>query len=180
MSFNSLSRVLTELSKQPAWENQQQHYQLLQIWQDAVKPEVALQTRPLYIARKMLWVATSSSAWAQTLSLKRYSLLKKLNAQLSEPLTDIRFSTAQWHQNRDRSVSQSDSSVHPSRVSGAKALPPEGDSPRSAFERWSQGVRSRSQHLPNCPQCQRPAPKGELQRWGLCCHCVAQQWHSLK
>ena len=181
MSLNSLHRVLNELAKQPAWETQQQYCRLLEIWQAVVEPEVALQARPLYMARKVLWVATSSSVWAQTLSLKRYSLLKKLNAQLPEPLVDIRFSTAQWHKNERDTAAHAQSDLinqHPSQVTQtASASSSPANTPQSAFEHWAEGVRARSHHLPCCPQCQCATPKGELQRWGRCYHCAAQQWH---
>ena len=173
MSFDSLDGVLAALKQQSIPELQQYH-RLLESWQAVVEPSVALQTRPLYVSRQILWVATSSSVWAQTLSLQRYALLKKLNAELSEPLVDIRFSTAQWHK-RDRSTAAIPGSQgHPSRTKPFPKLPP-GNSPQVAFERWSEQIRARSPHQV-CPSCQCPTPEGELQRWGLCYLCTTKQW----
>ena len=133
MSFDSLDGVLAALKQQSIPELQQYH-RLLESWQAIVEPSVALQTRPLYVSRQILWVATSSSVWAQTLSLQRYALLKKLNAELSEPLVDIRFSTAQWHK-RDRSTAAIPvSQGHPSRTKPVPTQLPPGNSPQAAFE----------------------------------------------
>ena len=174
MSFDSLDHVLRALKQQSSPELQQYHH-LLESWQAVVEPSVALQTRPLYVARQVLWVATSSSVWAQTLSLQRYALLKKLNAELSEPLVDIRFSTAQWHK-RDRSAAAIPSfQGHPSRTKRVPTQLPPGNSPQEAFKRWAEGIRARSLHQ-NCPSCQCPTPEGELQRWGLCYLCTTKQW----
>ncbi|MGK7875287.1 MAG: DUF721 domain-containing protein [Xenococcaceae cyanobacterium] len=190
MSFNSIHQILKTIEKQPGWVQYQQYRRVLQCWEGVIEPKVALQTRPLYIARKVLWVATSSSVWAQTLSLQRYSLLKKLNAQLPEQLVDIRFSPAQWHnKNRPHDSSSNPQSIpqeqHPSLVvteadpSSLNQLP-EGNNLQAAFQRWVEVIKARSQNLPLCPQCQCPTPKGELQRWDVCAHCAAKQWAHLQ
>jgi predicted nucleic acid-binding Zn ribbon protein len=189
MSFNSLPEILEHLEKQAGWERHQQYRHLLQCWTAVVEPPVALQTRPLYIARQVLWVATSSSAWAQTLSLQRYFLLKKLNTLLREPLTDIRFSSAHWHDRLSDSTDEKPGQMspvekHPSLVD--ETLPPSSTPERlmedntldAVFARWTEVVRSRSQSLPLCPQCQCPTPVGELERWTVCACCAAQLWSS--
>ncbi len=186
MSFNSIDRVLEAIEKQSSWELYRQYRRLLQCWKAVVEPKVALQTRPLYIARKVLWVATSNSVWAQTLAMGRYPLLKKLNAQLPEQLVDIRFSPAQWHnKNLSHAYSPHSQSIapqqHPSRLVTNRAPSslnqlPEENTPQSAFQRWREVIQARSQNLPLCPQCQCPTPRGELQRWHLCACCAAQQW----
>ncbi|MBF2021777.1 MAG: DUF721 domain-containing protein [Hydrococcus sp. C42_A2020_068] len=186
MSFDSLDRILEALEKQADWEIQQQYRHLLQCWETVVDPKVVRQTRPLYIARNVLWVATSSSVWAQNLSFQRYSLLKKLNALLSEPLTDIRFSTAQWHNSKrltdsaPKSISQE---KHPSAIEMISQpplteLPKAGKTPEAAFQSWAAVIGARSQNLPLCPRCQSPTPPGELERWSVCAHCIAKQWSS--
>ncbi|MGF1480090.1 MAG: DciA family protein [Cyanophyceae cyanobacterium] len=173
MSFDSLDHVLEAI----ALPNSQQHC-LLEAWHTVVKPQVARHTRPLYVQRQVLWVATASSVWAQTLSLQRYSLLKKLNAQLDELLVEIRFSPAQWHQSSPASPDTA-SREHPSHLEREirDLLPqlPAGDNPHAAFQRWATTVQARSHSLPGCPQCQCPTPPGELQRWGMCIHCLAKQ-----
>lgn len=186
MSFNSLDQVLASVEQQPGWETYRQYRHLLECWQLIVKPNVALETRPLYIVRQVLWVATSSSVWAQTLSLQRYSLLKKLNAHLPEPLVDIRFSTAQWYnQNKvSGSVSSITQAQHPSLITPdetSSCLPQLSvqNTPQSAFQRWAEAIRLRAQNLPLCPQCQSPTPPGELERWHLCAYCAPKNWHEV-
>lgn len=192
MSLNSLDHILDLVVNQPGWEAQRQFHLLLKSWQEVVEPKIALQTRPLYVARKVLWIATANSVWAQTLTLQRYSLLKKLNQKISPPLTDLRFSTAKWPQQLAIIPSSSDYQVtnnqkHPSLISpliprvktNKTNLPqlPLGQDPQGAFQRWAQALEQRSQSCSFCPQCQSPTPEGELKRWQVCIHCVSQQWN---
>jgi len=101
MSFNSLSGLLNQLeAKYPQWDSYRQYRRLLLCWGQVVSTEVAKQSRPLYLNRGVLSVATASAAWAQTLSLQRYQLIQKLSPVLDEPLIDMRFSTVQWTQSR--------------------------------------------------------------------------------
>lgn len=181
MSLNPLDRILEILEQQPGWENQRRYRQVLECWEVAIDPRAAEQTRPLHIARNVLWVATSNSVWAQTLTMQRYSLLKKLNAQLSEPLVDIRFSPAQWHNLKSFSIDNSlAQEKHPSVIEIEQPLVKESSpakkTPKEAFKRWAAAIEARSQNLPQCPCCQSPTPEGELQRWGRCAHCIAKQW----
>ncbi len=148
MSFNSIQQILAAIEKQPSWRRQQQYCHLLQCWEKVVSTKIAQVSHPLYIASKVLFVATSSAVWAQTLSFERYQLLKKLNTLLPENLSDIRFSpTLQAIKNH----SQSRLENHLSKV-------------------------ERNLPLPLCPSCNAPTTPGELQRWRLCCHCAAKQW----
>ncbi|MDP4360578.1 DUF721 domain-containing protein, partial [Escherichia coli] len=90
-----LDRVLGVIAQQNRL--QQQPFQLvLKYWAEAVGSVVATHTQLLSIEKNVLWVATSSASWAQTLTFERQRILAKLNKQLPSPLTDIRFSTAQW------------------------------------------------------------------------------------
>ena len=98
MSFKSLDNLLTTLQQQPQWESYHYYRQVLTIWETVLDPAILSYTKPLAIRRQVLWVATLSPVWAQNLTLQRYGLLKKLNSQLTQPLTDIRFSAALWHQ----------------------------------------------------------------------------------
>ena len=178
MSFNSLDQLLETIIQQPGWEKYRQNLCLFQSWEKTVGEKIAAHTRPLYIKRNVLWVATSSSVWAQTLSMQRYSLLLKLNQQLPYQLTDLRFSTAEWHKPRI-SNSLAELNNHPSQVTvtnlaDAMSQLPQGDTPKTAFQRWLQALKMRSQGLPTCPQCQAPTPAGEIERWGRCFHCASQ------
>ncbi|HBE17434.1 MAG TPA: DUF721 domain-containing protein [Cyanobacteria bacterium UBA11149] len=198
--FESLNRILSKLENQPLWQERQELQQLLACWAEIVGTKAAQETRPFAIARDTLYVATSSSVWVQDLKLKRYQILKQLQAKLSIPFTDIYFSTAQWHQDSTDSSTTS-LSQHPSYIDpkfgnsqcrdgskngddcqnsppiplDAASLPTYRD-PQSAFARWAQILQARSQSLPLCPQCGCPTPMGEIQRWYVCALCAAKQW----
>jgi predicted nucleic acid-binding Zn ribbon protein len=185
MSFNSLKQIIKAIEKQPGWEEYQQYRLLCQSWQEVIDKKIAQNSRPLYIARKILWVATSSSTWAQELSLKRYSLLKQLNSKLPFQLVDIRFSPAKWHDSQaSTSVVASNLTKQedrPSKVDFNAAVLSESSLASSnkleiVVQRWAKTWEMRSQTLPCCPKCHSPTPSGELKRWGLCHHCIAQKW----
>ena len=98
LHFNSVEQILTQLEQQPGWEKFKEYRQLLKCWHSTVNQTTAEHTRPLYVARQVLWVAASNASRAQELSFQRYTLLKRLNKQLPFTLKDIRFSSSQWHQ----------------------------------------------------------------------------------
>ncbi|NJP08047.1 MAG: DUF721 domain-containing protein [Leptolyngbyaceae cyanobacterium RU_5_1] len=192
MSLQSLNQVLGNLKHQYRNREQQTLQQVVSCWSEVVGSIVAAQTQPLSIQRKILRVATSSSAWAQNLVFERQRIMDKLNRSLSVPIVDIRFSTAQWHQTeRDPSFAGAEQQAelwraHPSRLSGQPASPPNSPSkpeqepkpidPVSAFQYWAKQMRSRSHHFPLCPQCQCPTPPGEIDRWQVCALCAAKRW----
>jgi predicted nucleic acid-binding Zn ribbon protein len=184
MSFNSLNDIIHQIEQQPGWEEYQQYRLLLKIWSEIIDSKIGNNTHPLYIARNILWVATSSSTWAQELSLRRYMLLKQLNSKLPFQLLDIRCSSARWHQsNYSSSVATSKYTQpqdHPSKVSiNSTALSqnplPSSNNLQLAVESWAKTWKMRSRSLPSCPQCYCPTPTGELERWGYCYHCIAQE-----
>lgn len=184
MSFKSLNHILSALEQQSRWQ-EQPFQRLLKCWTETVGAAVAAHTRPLSMQRDILWVATSSSAWAQNLTFERQRILQKLNPQLPSPLADIRFSTAQWQRPKDpnQTADQPKTGLwreHPSslmNMSGVpKSLEPNSPNPNTAFQRWAKVMQLRSQGLPLCPQCHCPTPLGELQRWTICSICVAKQW----
>ncbi|MBD2022135.1 DUF721 domain-containing protein [Leptolyngbya sp. FACHB-36] len=183
MALNSISQVLTGLEAQYQSPERQQLQRLLQCWVEAVGPAAATQTQPLAVQRGVLRVATSSAAWAQNLMFDRRRILEKLNPHLPTPLTDIRFSTAQW-QDRKAIVSSFGSEqqtqlwqAHPSRLAAVpQPRSTEFSDPTQAFQQWAASVQSRMQDLPLCPECQCPTPAGELDRWSVCAHCAAKQW----
>ncbi|NJR38099.1 MAG: DUF721 domain-containing protein [Leptolyngbyaceae cyanobacterium CSU_1_4] len=180
----SLSQILGDLESQDSWKGRQQLQQILSRWSSVVGEAVASQTRPTGIQRRVLLVATSSSAWAQNLGFERVRILEKLNALMTFNLTDIRFSTAQWRSEYSLIAANiSESAIlwrdHPSRL--AHLVPPVSAAPvapdsQSAFRNWARVMRSRAQHLPLCPACQCPTPPGELSRWQVCSVCAAQQF----
>lgn len=107
--FKSLHHILDVIENQPGWETQQQFRLIIAKWSEVVGATVAAHTRPTGIDRGVLWVATSSSIWAQELTFKRHLILRKLSEKLGEKLRkkdastlgsidikDIRFSPGQW------------------------------------------------------------------------------------
>lgn len=184
MSFKSLPQLLNSMSNQESWRGRRQFQQLCNCWFEVVGAVVAAQTRPTGIQRQVLQVATSSSAWAQNLAFERHRILAKLNDRLKLDLTDIRFSTAHWQSefNRTRVENASEAVIlwreHPSRLVGGIRSPrqPTPRDPQTAFRNWARAVRAQSQHLPLCPACHCPTPEGELIRWSVCSLCAAQQF----
>jgi predicted nucleic acid-binding Zn ribbon protein len=183
MSFKSLDNLLTTLQQQPQWESYHYYRQVLTIWETILDPALLSYTKPLAIRRQVLWVATLSPVWAQNLTLQRYGLLKKLNSQLTQPLNDIRFSAAQWHQVEQLKNLQSSNTLEQSETYSTflttLSFPDETEkapakSPEEAFQRWAKVLQSRSEQLPPCPRCQAPVLPQELERWSICGNCATK------
>ena len=183
MSFKSIDRILAIVKQQSRL--QQQPFQIaLQSWAEVVGQAVAPHTQLLSIQRDILWVATSSAAWAQTLTMERSRILTKLNAYLTTPLTDIRFSTAQWQRPetiaRDRAISEDFfGGAHPSileKTTLSAAKPAKPLDAQAAFSQWAKTTQQKNHNLPLCPQCQSPTPPGELARWQVCCICAVKKF----
>lgn len=184
MSFKSLNHLLGALQEQTEWQPFQQ---LLKFWPEVVGAAVADHTRPVAIQRDIISVATSSAAWAQTLTFERQRILAKLNAKLPSPMLDIRFSTAQWQRPKNSSLEPGLAAKnfwreHPSSLvdvpPGLKVERNNNQGPNATFDRWAKLMQARSQGLPLCPQCHCPTPPGELQRWASCSICATKQWHA--
>ena len=187
MFSNSLKNILHRLSQQPEWEQYQQYCEVKKCWQKITNQKIAYNTQPKFISRQILWVATSSSVWAQELSLQRYSLLKKLNSQLTFTITDIRFSPGNWTESS--LTSQSEAKNHnitkfpkPPILPKIKGLKnsPKIDDPQIALKKWLEKIQNRAEsqtqpYLP-CPQCSSLTPIPELERWQVCSHCIANKW----
>lgn len=182
---------MTQLEQQPGWEKFREHRQLLMCWPKVVGASNSSHTRPLYINRQVLWVATSTSARAQELSFQRYALLKKLNKQLSFTLKDIRFSSSQWHQapvqvNPELNIfSISDKYKLLASSPASKALSKEQKKgkkttsvtkAKAAVECCLETIRQNSLLFSSCPKCKVSTPEEEIKRWNSCYHCVAQKW----
>ncbi|MFY7802751.1 MAG: DUF721 domain-containing protein [Limnoraphis robusta] len=181
--MQSLNQVLGRLHIQLLTPEQQQFQSTLDHWAMVVGQRAIAHTRPVSINRGVLIVATSSAAWSQQLTFKRSQILRQLNQRLSNPLNDIKFSTALWHGQGNCSVSAEDAADrpqnHPSYItdippSQTNALPTPV-SPQTAFANWAEMIQRRSQSLPECPQCHCPTPPGELKRWSVCAMCFSQQ-----
>jgi predicted nucleic acid-binding Zn ribbon protein len=173
MSFKSLERSIKKWEDRPELQQLHQFRQIATSWLDVVGAPVAKNSRPHALNRGVLFVATSSSTWAQHLTLQRSRILTKLNPLLSEPITEIRFATAQW-QNRVLTPTEQ-SSASPDLEKSTHILSEVND-PVTAFENWAEVMQKRSQHLPLCPGCQCPTPHPEIERWGICALCSAKNF----
>lgn len=174
MSLNSINNLLKQFFSPADWEEYHQYQQLVDAWSKAVPSSLLGRTRPLYIKKKVLWVATVNAVWAQQLQLQRRSILAKLQ-QLGFELSDVRFTTHGW---QPKSTAELHQPPPPSALPpGPKPdVPPlSSPTPDAVIERWLEVYRGRTQHLPLCPQCQSPTPPGELQRWSVCAVCMAQK-----
>ncbi len=184
MFSNSLQNILQHLAQQPGWEKYRQQQEVVQCWSKIINPQIAQNTRPRFISRQILWVATSSSVWAQELSLQRYSLLKKLNSQLTFTISDIRFSSVDWHKSSENLALKKPDEVRKTQNQifiGKKAENnPEINDPKIALQKWLKNLKTRAESPTKpffpCPQCGSPTPASELERWQVCCHCVANKW----
>jgi predicted nucleic acid-binding Zn ribbon protein len=185
MAFNSLDHILGVLGNQTLGQKQRDYQQLVEAWAKAVGPKINQQTRVLAVERGVLTVATSSSAWAQTLMFERRRILQRLNLGRKEAIADIRFSPRDWSKSNLECPDLADQALlwqdHPSRVvpsSSEAEVPvdsPKQD-PQGAFARWAARVQARSLGLPSCPNCGCPTPSGELERWSVCALCAPKQW----
>ncbi len=183
MSLNSLDRLLQAIAQRPQWEEYRRYVEICDIWSTIVPETAASHSKPLYVQRDMLWIATSSSGWAQQLSFQSYSLLKQLNHRLStSSLHKLRFSPAQWqdnpgHQPLSPETGQSFFS-YTDIVSPRETTPQPTTTPEEAFQRWTDAIAQHLNGLPLCPQCHCPTPAIELERWSKCYLCITQHWQT--
>ena len=182
MSWKNLNGILNQIQQDPSWKKYQQYCQLLHCWYQIVPLSVRDNTRPLYLSRQILWVATSSAARAQTLFMQRQQFLEALNAKWPDPIIDIRFSTAHWH---PKSLNPKLSREHPPHMAPAQSPPSStqpltqpalSGEPEQVFQNWAQSAQKRSRAWPLCPQCQSPSPTAEIQRWQMCRFCAVKRW----
>ncbi|CAN5661898.1 DUF721 domain-containing protein [soil metagenome] len=178
MALEDLNGLIKGLEGQQSWQVQRQFRLVLQHWQSAVGFAVARQTRPISIQRSVLYVATATAVWAQTLSYERLKILRKLNHYQRQPLKNIRFSTAQWAQTNNLITADKESQQHPSYVGNVPSLPTViAQTPDAAFQRWAIAIQQMQSTQALCPQCRCRCPEGELGRWAVCALCAAKQWH---
>jgi predicted nucleic acid-binding Zn ribbon protein len=197
--FDSVEQILSQLETQPGWEKFREHRQILKCWSRVVNQKTAQHTRPLYINRQILYVATSSSARAQELAFQRSTLLKRLNqqselAELATEIKDIRFSSSQWHQESNSPHSQASfftiSDRQKIKTASASLIDPKQDNTpqnrdnhlssqeqaKKAAQRWLKSIEQKLITTATCLKCNSIISQAELNRWNLCHHCAAQKW----
>jgi predicted nucleic acid-binding Zn ribbon protein len=184
MSFQALKTLLHHLEHQYHNPEATDWRSLVQQWPEIVGKRAASHSRPLGIQRGTLQVAVSSPVWSQTLMFERSRLLSRLNQQLHQPLSDMRFSTARWQETPLAGTPYEQvllTHQHPCYVEPPASTPAPtptlGRSPHPslAFEHWAQLVQQRSRALSSCPRCLAPTPAGELARWTVCSLCYSQK-----
>ena len=186
MALEGLSGLIKGLESQESWQVQKQFRLVLLHWPKSVGFAVARVTRPVGIQRGTLYVATSTSTWAQTLLYERFNILRKLNRYQRLPLKGIRFSTAQWAQSQAGSQPKSRSETlqvngrlahHPSYIGHIPSLPKTSvKTPMEAFQRWAITIQTLQSSQALCPRCRCHCPQGELDRWASCALCAAKHW----
>jgi predicted nucleic acid-binding Zn ribbon protein len=190
MPFQGLQSLLRQIERQYQSPTQRHWRSLVAVWPIVMGEKLAAQTRPTNIRAQILQVAVANPVLVQILMFERSRLLKKLAVQLADrqieltpetTITDIRFSTAGWHQpiaidspyNQFNSWDQHPCNT-PAPISESVVQTNHLSVPTTVFQRWSDRVRLRDQALPDCPQCSAPALPSELDRWGYCSLCYSQ------
>ena len=180
MFSNSLNRILNKIIKQPEWEAYREYSQVVKCWHKVVNQQALKNSKPLYIERNVLNVATSSAVWAQELALQRYSLLKRLNSRIDFTIKDIRFSPARWH-NKPPSekieIPLQEVNLSKLRANQNQEQKDQNINADLAIRKWLQNKQQNAPQLATCPQCQSLTPPSELNRWQVCRYCIAQKWH---
>ena len=180
MGLEGLSSLIKGLETQDSWQTQRQFRLVLQHWPKAVGFAVARQTKPISISRAELYVAAATSVWAQTLTYERFKILRKLNRYQSQPLKNIRFSTALWTSSEASKQSPPPNQVstqHPSHPGQtAQPLLAKATTPSEAFERWAHLVQQMQRSQSLCQSCRCRCPQEELDRWSVCALCATKRW----
>jgi len=142
-----LARCLETLQKQGRQEGNRAA--LWQAWPAIAGPQLAPHCRPLQWQGDVLTVGAAPGPWLQALPYNRLQLLGALRAA-GFPLRDLRFRQ-----------------VH------AITPPPAGSAVED--EAWALHPSRMDVHgQADCPSCNRPAPAGEMARWGHCSFCQRQ------
>jgi len=196
MSLTGLPNILHDIQSRTSWQQRCQYLLIVEKWAEIVGESVAQQTCPIGVYQKALQVAVSSSVWSQALTFERVRLLAKINALLGSSnnlaIADIHFSTAKWATQqqtlKEQKVVPTD---HPSYLAPAiandsshrklkpnlkiKLEPPKAPETASeAFQRWQEVMTLRTNQMPKCPRCDRPALNGEITRWQMCRVCAIE------
>ena len=182
--MQSLQTLMRQLERTPGWQAAAPLRQLVALWPRLVGAAVAQHSAPNRIQRGVLYVSVSSAAWAQTLTFERPRILAKIHEQIPVMVSDvqeIRFSTARWHQNaqRSRSLTPFQQTQHPSWIQPVSRLSqPLPKTAETAFRAWSHHMRAQLATQSSCPKCKRPCPTQELERWTVCSICMTHYWQT--
>jgi predicted nucleic acid-binding Zn ribbon protein len=147
-----LAACLSSLQQQ--WRQEGHQAALWQAWPAIAGPQLAPHCRPLSLQARLLTVGAAPGPWLQALQYNKLQLLGSLRAA-GFPVRDLRF--RQYH---------------------ATPLPAPGSAAEA--EVWARHPSRVDVHgLADCPSCARPAPAGEMARWGHCGFCRRQRLAAL-
>ena len=117
---------------------------LIQDWAEIAGEQLSLNCTPLNIKNKILTIGASRPQWRQALQYNRLELIESLNSY-GYQIKEIRISQ---HYPIDLVTRESEKEIwdkHPSRTDKHGII--------------------------NCPFCDVPSPKGEVELWGKCSFC---------
>jgi len=139
-----LAACLEEVQR--SWRQQGNLAALWQAWPRIAGPQLAPHCRPLALQGGVLSVGAAPGPWLQALQYNRHQLLGSLRAA-GFPLRDLKV-RQHYGQPLPGAGSEAEADVwacHPSRID--------------------------VHGMADCPACGRPAPAGEMARWGHCGFC---------
>ena len=179
MAFTLLNKPLESLIKQEHWTHYHRYLEVCNIWKNVVTNNTLTNTSILSINQNIVYITTSSSGWSQELSFQKYSLLKKINQQLSDnPIDKLHFSSAKWSGKKISCSNLSEQkkkcffSHNDSYEFDKKIITEKNQTPQEAFTGWTKVIKKRLKSFSVCPQCKRPASLHELERWSKCYLCI--------
>jgi predicted nucleic acid-binding Zn ribbon protein len=131
---------------QQDWQREGNLAALWQAWPRIAGPQLAPHCLPLTLQGGILSVGAAPGPWLQALQYNRHQLLGALRAA-GFPLRDLR--VRQHH--------------------GSPSVRPGSEAEADVWARHPSRIDVHG--LGDCPACRRPAPAGEMARWGHCGFC---------
>jgi predicted nucleic acid-binding Zn ribbon protein len=144
MSWSSIDQVITNITQQPAWDAYRTWQEILDAWPQVLESlqipnqttaDLATQIYPHKRSGDVLQVATNNAALADLCTWQRRSILKILNTTLTQPLTEIRFSSGRWQIPVDPTATVDQ--VDQSQIERAECPQCTACTPQWELERWS-------------------------------------------
>jgi len=140
----SLENCLLTFKK--SWSEIDKLLELSQNWETIVGKDLSKECKPLKIEKEILTVVANHPQWRQALIYNKHKLkdsIKSFGIKLSNIRIIQNYQSNSINDNTSK-VNQ-DWDNHPSRI--------------------------KREELIKCESCERPTPKGEIERWGKCAFC---------
>ncbi len=140
----TIKDCLTKFKK--SWSDLDIILSLSSQWVNIVGTDLAKECKPLKIENNVLTIVANNPQWRQALLYNKHKLKDSIN-QLGIKLKNIRIIQSYQDNKYDKNFIDTKKiwEDHPSRVKNKKIV--------------------------ICNICNRPAPKGEIERWGICTFC---------